>query len=143
MRTEKEVIIKAVRRASADEKMGVIVQDHDRLRVVEYSEIPAPEFQALNPDGSIRLSIANTGLLSFNINFIQKMATDSTIQMPLHKAIKQVSVDKGTVSICKYEAFLFDLLNYTDSIGLLLYPRDQIFAPLKTPADLEKLSTLL
>ena len=142
VRTHHDVVIKAVCRTSADEKMGIVIQDQGRIRIAEYSEIPKEVFEAINPDGSLRLSIASTGLFSFHMNFIERIVKDPHCQLPLHKADKQIIVDQRRIPVYKYETFLFDLLIYTKAVGVLLYPRSEIYAPLKTSLDLEKIRNL-
>ncbi len=149
-RRQADVIVKAVQRVSAQEKMGVVVRSNNKLAVIEYTEISDADLQAVNPDGSSRFPIANTSLFSFHMDFIRKIATDPTCVLPLHLARKKADVLLGTaqghctetVQVWKYETFIFDLLAFATSADLLLYPRDQVYSPLKNASGEKSLSTV-
>ena len=57
-------------------------------------------------------------------------------ELPLHKAKKQVQIDGRELSCLKSEYFIFDLLSFTHKAELLLLPRKDCFAPLKTRSSI-------
>jgi UDP-N-acetylglucosamine/UDP-N-acetylgalactosamine diphosphorylase len=106
--------VKAIHRSDAEEKVGVIVRRNQRIAVQEYSELPA-RFEA---------PLAHIGLFCFSLSFIERIGSAA---LPWHIAQKQ----HGGRSVKKFERFLFDVLDYTDRSGVLIYPREDVYAPLK------------
>ncbi|MBS0652268.1 MAG: UTP--glucose-1-phosphate uridylyltransferase [Verrucomicrobia bacterium] len=145
-----DAIVKTVPRASANEKMGVVVSREGKTCVVEYSELSDADRLALNSDGTPRFSIANTSLFSFHTDFIKQIATDPECVLPLHLARKQAPVLLGTAQgscielakVWKYETFIFDLLPFARRVEVLLYPRDLSYAPLKNASGEKSLQTV-
>ncbi len=148
--TQSEVVLKAVSRISADEKMGVVVVKDGKVGVVEYSELKETEMQAVNNDGTLRFSVANTSLFSFQMDFIGRIAANDRCILPLHLARKQAStllttmngsfVD--TIKVWKYETFIFDILLFARQPQVLLYPRHLTYAPLKNATGEKSLKTV-
>lgn len=130
-RTQNEVVMKAVMKANAEEKMGVIVRCQGKARVVEYSEMKPSDSIMRDEKGELLFALGNTSLFSFRMDFIRRIAENSSCVLPWHIAQKEAYTPQGAVSVKKYEAFIFDVLNYANSVGVLLYPRQEIFAPLK------------
>jgi len=125
-----EVVVKCTERKHALEKMGVIVEQNDRPKVIEYSELP-PEASSWHP------LFANLSCFAFRCTFIQKIAN---AELPLHKAFKPTLVmstnedgekSKKTKQAWKFEKFIFDVLEFAEEISVLHFPRDICFAPLK------------
>lgn len=149
-RMKADVVIKAVPRLSANEKMGVVGRRNGKTCVVEYSELSDADMLAVDVDGSPRYSIANTSLFSFHMDFIQKIATDRDCVLPLHLARKQAPVMLTTaqgscielVKIWKFETFIFDLLPFAQHVEVLLYPRGLSYAPLKNASGEKSLKTV-
>lgn len=108
-----EVSIKTVFRESPDEKVGVIVESEGKIRVIEYFESPPQSDQ-----------FANINQFCFSMSFIQKA---SSHELPLHRAHKKWR----DMMVWKTETFLFDHLPFATRVGLILYPREQCYAPLK------------
>lgn len=128
-----QVTVKGVKKEDPEEKMGVILEEEGKVRVVEYSEIS---------ESIKRLPglIGNTSLFCFSADFVQTAAAAS---LPWHIVQKEVKVGEQKVKGWKFETFIFDLLDYAAKIEVLVYPRNKTYAPLKSLADLEHLKTLL
>lgn len=109
-----DVTIKAIERNDPEEKVGVIVSRHGHVAVQEYSELPA-HFEA---------PLAHIGLFCFSLSFIEKVAQ---VELPWHLARKNYKGQK----IWKFERFLFDVLSHTQKAGVLVYLREDVYAPLK------------
>ncbi len=130
-----DAALKAVERLSAQEAMGVVVFAEEKMRVIEYSELP------LNLEG---FSLSSTGMFCLHLPFIQALNTP----FPLHLAWKMADVwqedppCRVKKKTGKYERFIFDLLSYTSKSGALLYPREQIYAPLKNAAGEKSFETV-
>lgn len=109
---EADVTIKVVERISVEEKVGVVVEREEGIRVVEYCH------QEL--DLSHRW--ANLSLFCVKSSFSKKVRA-----LPLHV------VKNGT----KRERFIFDMLPLAKRVEILPYPRNVCFAPLKDLGDVE------
>jgi UDP-N-acetylglucosamine/UDP-N-acetylgalactosamine diphosphorylase len=129
-----DVTLKCIQRTDPAEKVGLIVQAEGKICVKEYSEIAAGEVLE-------EFTLANISLFCFSLAFAERT---STVKLPLHAAFKSSSrvLEDGTViqgdapSIWKFEKFIFDLLAFSRNTALLVYPREECFAPLKQLSDL-------
>lgn len=118
----------AIEKTSPSEKVGLFVYDRGKTIVREYSEC------AEGQEGKL----ASTGLFAFSLSFAERVIE---YELPWHVAHKQdpVSGRWGW----KSERFLFDVLQWADKTVLLLYAREEIFAPIKDLVDLERAKKLL
>lgn len=131
-----DVTVKCILREDPSEQVGVLVRKDDHVQVIEYSEIPSEERNAVNVDGSLKHPCANISVFCFAMAFIEKIIPR---QLPLHKAFKaakkEVSPGKFLLSsepcAWKFERFIFDVLPFAQRIEGLLYNRRVCYAPLK------------
>jgi len=136
--SESDITIKCIRRQTIDEKVGILVTHEGKAKVIEYTEFPQPEKEALRSDGTFRHPYANISLFCFSMDFIRQMALSDEI-FPLHANLKtasEISLTNGKVSTqkieaWKFETFIFDLLPYANHLEILVYPREECFSPLK------------
>ena len=116
-----DATLKAIPRLSPQEKMGAVGELNGKLKVIEYFEIPQ--------DASSFL-FSNTGMFCLSIPFIEYLVQEIKAEFPVHFARKTApGVNRGEVWKC--ERFLFDLLDYARSSSLLVYPKEEIYCPLK------------
>ena len=120
-----DVTIKAIKRADPAEKVGVVVLQDGKVAVQEYSELP-DHFDA---------PLAHTGLFCFSLSFVERIAQ---LELPWHLARKSYRGHK----IWKFERFLFDVLSHTQKAGVLVYPREDVYAPLKNLEGHHSLETV-
>lgn len=116
-----DTTLKVIRRQSFEEKVGILVHNQGRILVQEYSEL------AEEQEGSL----AYTVMHALTLSFAERV---SNLDMPWHIARKQDPISKQW--IWKFERFLFDTLVASEKTHLLLYPREEIFAPLKDEKSL-------
>ncbi|MES2345725.1 MAG: UTP--glucose-1-phosphate uridylyltransferase, partial [Chlamydiota bacterium] len=109
-----EVTLKCVPRKDSLEKVGVVGLEEGRITVVEYSDLPDQEKMLSH------WHVANISLFCFSMDFIAKAVNAF---LPWHL------VRKG--GLWKFETFIFDVLKYTNRTKVLLYPREDTYAPLK------------
>ncbi len=128
-----QITLKGVKKEDPEEKMGVILEEEGKIRVVEYSE--ASETLKRLPG-----LIGNTSLFCFSMDFVQTAASAS---LPWHIVQKEIVVGEKRIKGWKFETFIFDLLEYASKIEVLVYPRNKTYAPLKSLADLANLKALL
>lgn len=144
-----DVVLKAVKRMSPDDKMGVVVERDGKISVVEYTELDHKDSSSYNSDGSLTYPIANTGLFSFHISFL-KSAQAVSSHLPWHLAQKQADVliphHSGAhcqkAPVWKFETFIFDLLADAKRPAVLLYPREYVYAPLKNACGEKSIDTV-
>ena len=97
------------------EKTGAVVETEQGVRVIEYTE--------LEPDKNYPL--ANISAFAFSVDFIERAALE---KLPMHEHKKEV---RPNLFAYKYEKFIFDCLPFAKRSGMLTYPREEVFAPLK------------
>ncbi|MBF5058749.1 UTP--glucose-1-phosphate uridylyltransferase [Candidatus Neptunochlamydia vexilliferae] len=112
-----ELVLRAVKRTSYEEKLGVIGEKEGRLTILEYTE---------KPPGILKNPLGNTGLFSCTMDFVKRTAN---IPLPEHPVQKQ----EGGRWIFKKETFIFDLFPHANSFKLITSDRKKCFAPIKTP----------
>lgn len=147
-RRQTDATIKCTEKTYADEKVGMLVRDQGHCRVVEYSEMPDQEKQQLLEDGQLKHRWAYIGLFCFSMAFIDRLVAKG--HFPLHAAWKAAKMtDREGRSYLpdhpnawKFEAFIFDLLAYTDRVAALAYPREHCFAPLKNATGVDSIETV-
>lgn len=145
-----DTVLKAILRRDKEEKVGVIGETRGQMRVVEYTELPENEKNSLEADGSLKWRVANTGLFCFRMDFIEGLAKNPHFFLPWHVAQKNADILLGTskgffkekAKVWKCETFFFDVLNFTTRAKVLVYPREEIYAPLKNAAGANSLEEL-
>lgn len=123
--TGAEITLKAIKRLGENEKVGVIGKKEGKVCIVEYSENPPKTW-----------NLANTSLFSFSMPFIDKV---KDFELPMHRVKKFVDGK----AVYKRESFIFDLLPFSEKIEVILYPREETFAPLKNRDDVGKVQRAL
>ena len=128
-----DIVIKCTSRKDPRENVGIILEQEDKVKVIEYSELPDAEKTAVDSQGNLKHIAANLSLFSFSMDFIQQHANEP---LPMHLAHKKAEYlnPAGVVvksHAWKFERFIFDILPLAWSIKALLYPREVCFAPLK------------
>lgn len=137
-RQEGEVVIKCTEKKEEKEKVGLLVKQDERCKIVEYSEMEEKEKTARRPDGRLKHCCANLSLFCFSMPFIRRLA-DLHLPLPLHQAWKGGAYvdEEGNIRFSsepfawKFETFIFDWLHYAENVSALLYLREECFAPLK------------
>jgi UDP-N-acetylglucosamine/UDP-N-acetylgalactosamine diphosphorylase len=123
--TKRDATLKTIFRSDPAEKVGVVVRQNGKIGIQEYSELP-PDFKA---------SMVNIGLFCFSLSFIERI---NHCKLPWHFARKK----HHHRSIWKAEKFLFDVLAFAENTGILVYAREDVYAPLKNAAGDKSLATV-
>jgi UDP-N-acetylglucosamine/UDP-N-acetylgalactosamine diphosphorylase len=121
--SENDITVKVVQRASLQEKVGVFVETDEGLRIFEYTEFEEGK----------EFTYANTSLYFFSIDFALE-AGIKTCHLSHHLQWKKVQEELWG---WKQERLIFDHFCFAKKISALLYPREEIFAPLKSLDDFE------
>ncbi len=131
-----DIAVKATKRRHAQERVGVIVEDGSKLRVIEYSELE---------DGG-DYELANLSLFCMTMEFAKRAAAE---ELPLHRAHKAVPMWDGEKTVWpkapnawKSEYFIFDILPLAERADVICYPREECFAPLKNAEGEESPETV-
>ena len=130
-----EVTLKCTEKKDPLERVGVVVSKKGRAAVVEYSELSEEEKFLREPEGRLSYGCANLSLFCFSMEFIERIYQEKRV-IPLHKAWKKIHYlsEKGEILEgmgWKFEKFIFDWLEYAKKVRVLVYPREECFAPLK------------
>jgi len=133
-RTGYSAIVKGIERTDPEESLGLLALHRGRLSVVEYTELPE-KMRRQRVGNFLLFRLANLSLFCFDMQAIVRLAMH-THKLPLHVALKlteklnaEGQVERSVAWKC--ERYLFDLLAWADKTGLLVYPREECFAPLK------------
>jgi len=89
----------------------------------------------------LRLPLANIGLMSFSVSFIQRCALQMA-QMPWHLAYKDAHIHSSLKKMWKFEYFIFDLLPLSNSVSIIKGCREDCYAPLKNAAGEKSIGTV-
>ena len=121
-----DAAVKCIERKAGDAPMGALVEREGRIEILEYTEA----------DRCMEYRYSYTGMIAMKHSFMKRMAK---IELPLHWVWKK----EGDSFAWKGERFIFDALPYATRAEALCYPREEIYAPLKSSANLEEILQIL
>lgn len=142
MRNQSDIGIKAVNRDDPDEKVGILVQEKDKVVVKDYTDIPLKVLHAKGVKGALKYPLGNTGCYCFRTSFFKELARRK-MRLPVHWILKEVQQEKKTFKAWKGEMFALDLLNYSSATTVICYPKELSFTPLKSLSDLKTIRKAL
>jgi len=137
---------KMLPKAYAEEKVGLFVEIDGRTQMVEYSDMPMELQRQTNDDGSLKFLAGNPAIHAFGVDFVEKVNTDPSFDLPYHKAVKKIAFydrKKGAVVTptepngVKLERFVFDALPFAKQSIILETSRVQEFAPIKNAEGID------
>ena len=117
-----DVTLKCIERSENDPPMGALVEREGRIEVLEYVD-QAPSFV---------YQYAYVGMMAFKLSFVKWMATQ---ELPLHWVRKKIHRRLPW----KGERFIFDALPFANKTAALCFPREQVYAPLKSLDNLDNI----
>jgi UDP-N-acetylglucosamine/UDP-N-acetylgalactosamine diphosphorylase len=135
-----EASSKALAKRDADERLGHFALDGEgRLRVIEYSDMPAELQQARADDGQLRFRFGSIAIHIFSRRFFADLVSRG-VRLPFHQARKKVPFldDAGVLvtpsapNATKFEQFIFDVLPLAQRTLVVETTRDE-FCPVKEP----------
>lgn len=133
-----EMSTKVVRKVTAEEKMGLLVDLDGTTQIIEYSNI-SPELAAqTDADGELLLWAGNTACHAFSREFLERLASDDAL-LPFHRAFKKVPflnpqgqlVEPDEPNAFKFERFIFDALPQANVALVVETERAREFGPIK------------
>lgn len=136
--TGSEFSSKAVSKLSPDEKVGVIVRQEGKTRLLEYSQLSKEQTHDRTPEGRLTYNAGNAAIHIIDIAFVQRVAKGD-FDLPYHPAKKVVPhldaqgrrVNPEAPNGYKFERFLFDALPYAANPLVYEIQRDAEFYPIK------------
>ena len=135
-----EYSLKVLPKVDPAEKVGLIVRDGDKLRIVEYSDAPPVLTEAREPDGTLRFRAGSIAIHILSRAFVARVADLGDEAVAWHRADKKIDywdpetgehVDPDEPNAVKFERFVFDAL--PEARRSIVYETDRVeeFAPVK------------
>ncbi len=128
-RSEKaDATFKCIERAETDLSMGVLVENGEKIEVVEYTALSSEELTEREEDGLLKYRFANIGQIVLDLQFMVRMAS---VDLPLHWVVKKMQVGTRTIPVWKGEHYVFDAFSFANRVRALCDLRELSYAPLK------------
>lgn len=132
--------LKVVEKTEPSERIGIVVSEGDRMRVIEYSDLPDEAAQARAEDGRLLLRAGSIGIHWLSVAFLDELL-EGDFSLPYHVADKKVAhvndagvlVEPDTANARKFETFIFDALPLSEHAVIMETIREREFAPVKNP----------
>ncbi|EGR31232.1 udp-n-acetylglucosamine pyrophosphorylase, putative [Ichthyophthirius multifiliis] len=150
-----EIVSKFVKKAYPEECVGVHVLKNQKPFIIEYSDMTQQQIYEKNLSGQYKFNQGFICNFICQVSFLNRIIQDSqqTNQlMVYHQAIKQVSyydvfkkeiVYPNEKNAYKFELFIFDAFQLSNSFGLIEVNREQEFAPIKNNDNNSNIDTPL
>lgn len=140
-----EMSSKVVRKASFDEKVGVIVKLSGRTTLLEYSDMADEVRYAKAHDGTMLHWAGNMAVHMIRRDFAERI-TAHGVFLPFHRARKKISGlgpdgSAQEVDGIKFESFIFDALPQAERSITLEVERAVEFAPVKNLTGVDSLES--
>lgn len=127
---------RTVLKRSPDEKVGVLCKQNNRVKVIEYTELPNDIAGITDDNGELVFGESHIMCNLFSINAIKR---SSTKELEYHVALKKSNyldkegnlIEPKEANAYKFEQFIFDSFKIFDDIAILRGKREQDFAPVK------------
>lgn len=145
-----EMSSKVVKKASPEEKVGVIGVVNGRTTVIEYSVLPDDLRYERTSNGELKYEAGSIAIHLLNVDFVERVYSE---KLPFTKAFKAIPYldDAGELvqpeqpNAYKFEMFVFDALGIANKTVTVMTDRKKDFAPVKnkngndSPATARKL----
>lgn len=139
---------KSVVKAYPEEKVGVFCRKNNRLKIIEYSEVPKEVINMVDENDNYMFSESHIMCNLFNIKALEKIAEQ---ELPYHSAHKKINYygENGKLIVAKkpnaykFEQFIFDGFRYFNEITILRGEREKDFAPIKNKDGIDSPKTAI
>jgi UDP-N-acetylglucosamine/UDP-N-acetylgalactosamine diphosphorylase len=136
---EAEMSCKVVRKADPMEKVGVVAEIDGEPAVIEYTELSEELRYAQDAQGQLLYWAGNIAIHVFNLDFLRRIAEESTTLLPVHASAKKIesvnSAAEGRASRdpngYKLERFVFDALPRAARTCVMEVRASEEFSPIK------------
>ncbi len=127
---------RTVLKRSPEEKVGVLCRQNNKVKVIEYTELPNDIASITDDNGELVFGESHIMCNLFNISAIRR-ASDK--ELGYHIAFKKTDylnekgelIEPKTENAYKFEQFIFDSFKLFDDIAILRGKREEDFAPVK------------
>lgn len=131
-----KIATRTVIKSNPCEKVGVICKQNNKIKVVEYTEIPEEMRTAVNEDGEMLFGESHIMCNLFNIKALEIASTNKMKYHAAHKKTNYIDNNNRLVipkkeNCYKFEKFIFDSFELFDNITILRGKRAEDFAPIK------------
>ncbi len=134
-----EMSAKALPKRDPLEKLGNFCLVDRDVHVIEYSDLPEDLARKTTDDGRLLFSAGSIGIHVFSRNFVERLTQSGYLDLPFHRAEKQVSfvnphgqkVTPQEPNAVKLEMFVFDALPKANGVAILETQRNEEFSPIK------------
>jgi UDP-N-acetylglucosamine/UDP-N-acetylgalactosamine diphosphorylase len=131
-----DISIKVCTKRNASEGLGIVATCGGKCMIIEYSDMPDDQQEALAPDGRLKFLYGSVAIHAFDRTFLEQEASAA---LPLHIAHKKVpycAEDGSTIrpeepNAYKFEKFIFDVIPDAASALNVAFDRAEEFSPLK------------
>ncbi len=142
-----EMSSKMLRKTEPGERVGVFCSAGGKVRLAEYSDLPAGLAAARDARGELVFSAGNPAIHILGLEFVERLnRAPGGFALPLHRAEKRTpcidprtgaAIDPATPNSVKLETFVFDALPLCGRALIVETERVEEFAPIKnaTGAD--------
>ena len=143
-----QISSKAIPKTGPKEKVGNFCVSDNRLRVIEYSDMPDELASATDAAGRRLFDAGSIAIHLFDVDFVVKL-NQGRFALPFHRAVKKVAhvdaagqpVTPQEPNAVKLETFIFDALPLADRTLVWATRRDEEFAPAKNLAGVDSVET--
>jgi UDP-N-acetylglucosamine/UDP-N-acetylgalactosamine diphosphorylase len=146
-RAGSRISAKVVEKAYPEEKLGIIVIENGRPRVIEYSDLDEERMHARGPDGRLRYGQGSIAINLLDVAFLQQPGLSLPWHLARKKAMTLNPAADGTETqdreIVKLEKFVFDAIPLAERALFFETDRAEEFAPLKNREGLDSIETCL
>ena len=140
--SQSEMSLQAVAKTDPLHKVGNVVSIDGQVQIIEYSDLPDEIAEQRNADGSLQLWAGSIAVHVFNLEFLERMATNADA-LPFHLARKKVPyineagamIEPDVPNAIKFERFIFDLLPMAQRAVVIEVDPAEAFAPVKNAAS--------
>ena len=132
-----------------EEKLGNFCVSDGRLRIIEYSDLPAELGNRRNPDGSLVFLAGSPAIHMISRPFVESLTATGTLKLPWHRADKKIPcldaagnpVTPTAPNGVKLESFIFDALPLAPRTMVLEGERAECFAPTKNATGVDSVES--
>ena len=146
---EKNVIgSKSIVKAYPEEKVGVFCRKNNKLKIIEYSEMPKDIIDLRDENGELLFGESHIMCNLFNMKALDKIAEQELPYHSAHKKINYIGEDGNIIKATKpnaykFEQFIFDGFKYFNEITILRGRREEDFAPIKNKDGVDSPATAI
>ncbi len=151
IQSESGMSSKMIPKAYPEEKVGVFCTQDDKTVVIEYSDLPAAQTEAVDEKGKLKFIAGSIAIHIISRSFVEQMGGSgkSGAALPFHRADKKIPtvddsgnpVKSDTPNGIKFEMFVFDALPFSEKTIVIETQRKMDFSPVKNAEGLDSPKT--